>query len=286
MLFLCPCDEAKIALTFHVADIYIRPSDGGAEPNPERLPRFRRYQRLYRLSDGGRTAARGADPSGVVDLRRGNISSYALFSRPAADGLSVGNFATLVPYGESFEHFGRVDAQVHDLRQAWERNWQQREATVVEPEGAAGNWQVRVPLSMPQAWDYITLPKLKKDWMQMLDVTREDDLGGRFGVGTAIHCAHKTADFRSRFIDWRPFQYFSCLERDPFSPLNFYSTWSLTPDGDGTIVGYAMAQPFLPEDAEQRDMSEETENLLNIMSAVMPAIFENLRRMVETKGAA
>ncbi len=112
--------------------------------------------------------------------------------------------ATLVPYGESFEHFGRVDAQVHDLRQAWERNWQQREATVVEPEGAAGNWQVRVPLSMPQAWDYITLPKLKKDWMQMLDVTREDDLGGRFGVGTAIHCARKTADFRYRFIDWRP----------------------------------------------------------------------------------
>ena len=114
----------------------------------------------------------------------------------------------------------------------------------------------------------------------VLSVNREDEAGGRQGVGTAIHCAHEMGDFRYTYVDWRPFQYFSCLECDPFSPLKYYSTYSLQPDGEGTVIGYTMGQPFLPDDAEGALDEEQVNNVVNMLGAIYPAIFEKLTEML------
>lgn len=219
--------------------------------------------------------------SGVGDHTQ--IPSYAMFTAAAAEALDLATFAPrLVPYGEDFEHFGHVETLVHDLKAAWEQERRDRAPVVVAPEDAAGYWEIRLQTSMPLAWDLITLPQHKKVWMGMLDVTREDDQGGRLGVGAAMHCAHEAGDFRYTVIDWRPFQYYSCLERDPFSSLKFYSTYSLKPDGGGTLFGFTMGQPFAEGDMEDTAIAEATQNIVGIYEQVIPMMFQKLADLVRT----
>ena len=219
--------------------------------------------------------------SGVRDQTQ--IPSYAMFTAAAAEALDLAAFAPrLVSYSEDFEHFGNVETSVHDLKAAWEQERRNRDPMFVAPEDAAGHWEIRLETSMPLAWDLITLPQNKKIWMGMLDVTREDDLGGRLGAGAAMHCAHEAGDSRYTLVDWRPFQYYSCLEKDPFSPLKFYSTYSLKPDGDGTLFGYTMGQPFAESDMDDAAFAKAKQNIVGIYGQVNPMMNEKLAELVRT----
>ena len=88
---------------------------------------------------------------------------------------------------------------------------------------------VTVPVRQVLAWDCMTNMEHERRWMGMKSVSREDVLGGRMQPGILFHGAYEMADFRYRVLDWRPPEYYSTFEWDPFSELKNYgigSIWS------------------------------------------------------------
>lgn len=66
-----------------------------------------------------------------------------------------------------------------------------------------------MPVTPALAWDYITKPDLKRQWVQLISITRIDKLGGRVRQGSEFHCAHSKGDIFDAIVDWRPFDYYT-----------------------------------------------------------------------------
>jgi hypothetical protein len=85
--------------------------------------------------------------------------------------------------------------------------------------------------------------------MGMASVTAEHGPGDRLGIGSDYHCVHEIADVRFRVVDWRPFDYFSALERDPLgSGLSYHETWEIEPGEPESIVRFSVALPLSADD--------------------------------------
>ena len=211
------------------------------------------YGRFQILELAGRQELSGPD---VVLLHRmaksavkaqTHIASYFMLTQTAAEATGVARHTRhLTPYRENFEHFGEISLLVHDLRQAWETFQTSREPIYIARDKAMWSGEIRLLGSAPLVWDFLTLPKHKQVWMDMQSVDVAGGPGDRLGVGTDYHCVHEMADIRFRILDWRPFRYFSALERDPLgSGLNYHETWEIEPDGDELIVRFSVAEPFV-----------------------------------------
>jgi hypothetical protein len=67
-------------------------------------------------------------------------------------------------------------------------------------------------------------------WMSHTTWTTVSRPGGRTGAGTRNHCAHGKSVSVEEVLDWRPFEYYTCLQEVmPGKPIMMRETYLLTP---------------------------------------------------------
>jgi len=160
------------------------------------------------------------------------IKAYALITAAAAQALHLDPVQLgMRPYRAAYEHLGEVQTVVHDLRACFE-HWRAARRLQVTPDTAQTLVTVELPVAMPLAWDYLTRPDLKRLWLQMDNVIRQDRADGRAGEGSQYHCAHNAGDLRYTVKDWHPFNYFT-VEGVGVLGENFRVTFLLEPLATG-----------------------------------------------------
>jgi len=137
------------------------------------------------------------------------ITAYMLITETAAVKMQLGDLRDeMKRYAMTYEHLGEVEMLVHDLRAMVEKK-RKEQPIFVEPEQAHLIFERNLPVTPALAWDYLTKPDLKRDWVQLLSITRIDKLGGRVRQGSEFHCAHSKGDIFDAIVDWRPFDYYT-----------------------------------------------------------------------------
>ncbi|MDX1378851.1 MAG: DUF2652 domain-containing protein [Anaerolineales bacterium] len=168
---------------------------------------------------GGREELLGADviiPHRMLKnhiIEQTGIESYALFSEQAANTLNLSELASpLISYTESYEHIGKINMQILDLRKVWETE-QERNRVVISPAEAWLVLEMNFPVPPSTLWEYLTVPHLEKLSSNYDLVERTDSLGGRYQQETTYHCAHGETHFFNTILDWKPFEYYTLRQK-------------------------------------------------------------------------
>ena len=174
-------------------------------------------------------------------IEKTGVKAYALFSKAAADVLQLEELSQpLLPHSETYEHLGRLEMLVYDLRSALERE-EARKSILVDPDEAWIKFEVEIPFPPSLIWDYITTPALEGPVLGLEYVKRVDTLGGRTRPGATFHCAHASGDFFNNVVDWKPFHYYT-VEQE-VAGLHYYRTIRLDFDGTRTKLRFYVSRP-------------------------------------------
>jgi uncharacterized protein YndB with AHSA1/START domain len=193
-------------------------------------------------------------------IEQTGIKAYALFSEAAMQALRLREFcAALYDYADSYEHIGEVKMVVYDLSTAWERE-QARRQKAIPAEEAWVKYEAEVAAPPSLVWDYLTTPHLKVQMTGLNFMKRTDARGGRVGEGTQFHCAHGDVEFQYKIVDWKPFNYFTVLQTDNATHLNYYETYYFIPTESGTHFMSCVSQPKGDVPAEAQGMFQDLWN--------------------------
>lgn len=169
---------------------------------------------------------------------RTGVRAYALFTE-AFCGCMPAQLA-LPQHIEEVERFGAVEARVHDLAPVARAMREARRVYVSADEAdCAFSAEVGAPAAV--VWDAWFDAKKRLSWESRLTgLDHAPNQAGRTGLGSTTHCAHGGALSLHRYLDWRPFRYWT-EESDPvrglFSPPPMRATVELEPlAGGGTRV--------------------------------------------------
>ncbi len=205
------------------------------------------------------------------------VRSYALFSDAAVEAMGIE--AALVPFSQSFEHFGEVSMQVYDLAKAWETFRAGRERHFLEEADGVYTYRRHFDLPIAVIWEALTAPDLKQRWMTgMLSVSVERP-EGRIGTGSGYHCAHEAADFRYWVTDWEPFDYFSTRMNDSQRDgVSMPETYHLTATETGTELRYTIGRAH-DADGNRSEISEQES--VGFLSAFWPPAFDAMEELIK-----
>lgn len=166
--------------------------------------------------------------------------AYALITEPATatvPGLE------LTGHTEHVHEFGAVPSSVLDLEASLRRIRDSRRVSV-EASDCDFVYRMHLPVKPAEAWEWWTNPALVPQWQKDVVGQRLDRRGGgRRGTGASTHCAHGGYETLARFLDWRPFEYYTA-ERTPLNkhfkaPPPLTETVEFVPREDGgTDVEY------------------------------------------------
>ena len=205
------------------------------------------------------------------------IASYALFSDAATKAMNVD--AALVPFSQSFEHFGKVPMQVYDLAKAWESFHSREERHFLSESEGVWTYRRQVPFSQRVTWEALVSPEMKRNWMRMLSVS-VDRPEGRIGPGSGYVCVHDEAEFRYWVTDWEPFDYFSTRFSDPMREgVAYPETYELKPTDTGTEIRYTMG-PALDADGNRHEESEA--DAIAFLSEFWPQAFGEMEALIQS----
>jgi hypothetical protein len=138
---------------------------------------------------------------------------YALHTRACVDALGVDPARLeLTEHREAFDDVGEVECYVDDLAERWRYESERRRVFVV-PDDAEFEVVQELPVPVPVVWEWLTDPQKRAMFQGSVDRIDEDLGAGRRGVGTVNHCVHGRGTTLQRFVDWRPFRYFT-IEND------------------------------------------------------------------------
>ena len=122
---------------------------------------------------------------------------------------------------------------VHNLRTAWEKEQAKRHKVISVAE-AWVKYESDIAAPPSLVWDYITTPELKARMIGLDFVKRTDENGGRVREEAKFHCAHGEVEFFYKIVDWKPFEYFTIVQTDSMTHLEYYETYYFIPNMLGT----------------------------------------------------
>ena len=103
-------------------------------------------------------------------------------------------------------------------------------------------WSSESPVPASVLWQYFVDADKRLRWQtNQLAVENRPNERGRFGVGATSHCAHGGFDLVRRYVDWRPFRYYTCKAERVKASLSAPPPWTETQEfvpleGGGTAV--------------------------------------------------
>jgi hypothetical protein len=178
------------------------------------------------------------------------IDAYALFSQQCVDALDVDVSALgMRACTQTYDHIGPVQLWVHDLDRRWQEEQAQKRVIVDERHTY---YQLDTPTSVPPqvVWEFVTTPGRRITWQLGVTGVEVVAAGNRRGVGATNHCMHGKDTTIEEFLDWRPYDYFTCrvTVSTPLGPVRFLATTEFEPIPDGTILHQRYAWPKSPKE--------------------------------------
>jgi uncharacterized protein YndB with AHSA1/START domain len=141
------------------------------------------------------------------------VDGYALHTEACISALGVEpETLGFVEHVERYDDVGEVVCYLDDLDARW-RYESERDRVFVVASEAEFEEVVDLPAPAAIVWDWVTNPAKRPLWEGLTDRVDETSDGGRRGVGTTNHCVHGRGAIVQRFLDWRPFRYFT-IESD------------------------------------------------------------------------
>jgi uncharacterized protein YndB with AHSA1/START domain len=196
---------------------------------------------------GGQQDLIGPDVMILRELFKSPISdvagnnAYAFVTTRCADAMELNKLTHgMEAYSATFENLGEVKGFIHNLHAVWEREREQRRITV-KPEDTWLEVETDLPVSLALAWEYVTEPNFRKQWLSANKVTAYTNDKGRMGIGTTYICSHGKYKINQVIIDWRPFEYLTVDTAMPMKGMQRLTT-QLTPHGSGTRVSWRFDQ--------------------------------------------
>ena len=133
--------------------------------------------------------------------------AYAFFTDPCLAHLPAS--LPLQRYSESYESLGEAAGGVYDLKPVLEGE-RQAPRRYIGPDEADFEFTSGGPVSPAVLWQYFIEPEKRLQWhSDAIAETNEPNEQGRLGVGAASHCDHGSGAALHRYVDWRPFSYFT-----------------------------------------------------------------------------
>jgi len=137
-------------------------------------------------------------------------------------------------YSNTYEDIGEINGFVQDLHALWELESKRQVITVSADE----TWfevETDLPVCAALAWEYVTAPEFRRQWLSANKVTAYTNDKGCVGFGTTYICAHGKYEINQIIIDWCPFEY---LTVDTVLPMKGSQrhTIELSPNDDSTHV--------------------------------------------------
>jgi len=188
------------------------------------------------------------------------LHGYGLLTRASVEAMKLDPSALgMREHRENYEHLGEVLGYIHNL----ERRWTQVQAVhrvFLTREDADMTVDFFFPAAPPLVWEFLTAPDRYQQWAPDIR-RREENTAGRRGIGTMTHCVHGQGAHMEEILDWRPFDYFTYLIKDPEMGV-IKVTAEFAPSDGGTQLRYSsrMENPevrAMLDNPEQRPMVEQ-----------------------------
>ena len=167
-------------------------------------------------------------------IESGGPSAYGFFTTACLTQTSA-EFR-LPPHTESYESFDEVTGVVQDLAAVAQRR---RESQRVRITGEDADVETAFVIDAPPAvvWQYMVQPDKRARWASIdsieTSVVFSPNDEGRLATGASSHCAHSIGgDALREYLDWRPYEYFTCrltpLPAELVILCPWVETWSLS----------------------------------------------------------
>lgn len=246
--------------------------------------------------DDGREDLAGPDVILAHRLLKNSISdadgpqAYAFFTGACMKRMP--SWFTLPEHSEVYESFGEIAGGVHDLKPVLT---QMREVTREYLDSADADFEFSAEFPFPPAvvWQYCVDPDKRLRWQGAYQtaVEKHPNALGRTGLGSTSHCAHADGkEITRRYIDWRPFEYFTVryaapehLPDQPFVVPGMTETTNFAPTVDG---GTLLHQRSRVDNRSPVTMDPYREKLLPLQRATGPAAIAALLAALEEDAAA
>jgi hypothetical protein len=142
---------------------------------------------------------------------RMSCSAYVFFTATCLEHLPESFTAALPAHTEPDETLGETAGAVHDLKPVVR---EMREARREYVGSADADFETKGEQPVPPAvfWQYFVDPEKRLRWQpgNQTSIKTQANERGRLGLGASSHCAHgRGSDLLRRYVDWRPFHYFT-----------------------------------------------------------------------------
>ena len=142
----------------------------------------------------------------------------------------------LARYVVTYESFGDISGGVEDLKHVLAAMRESRAAYVTVEEADFG-FTSEVHAAPAVLWDAWMDPQKRLRWeTDLTGLDHQANERGRTGIGATTHCAHGSALSLHRYVDWRPFRYWTDVSEPVkgfMAPPAMTSTVEFTPGEDG-----------------------------------------------------
>jgi len=204
-------------------------------------------------------------------VEKTGVKAYALFTDTAAQALHLSELSQpLIQHTESYEHLGEVKMQVFDLSRVW-KDAQERKRRFVSKEEAWVFFETDLPYPRMLVWEFLNTTSLEARVLQLDYAERTDALGGRIREEAKFHCAHEDSHFYAKIVDWKPFEYYTFIQRaEPFGNLEYLQTRQFIPTQNGTRLLITLSKP-------DGEITEETKGAFQWMLS----LFDNVKSVME-----
>jgi hypothetical protein len=185
-------------------------------------------------SVAGGTEVIGSDVNLAHRLMKNQVSeatgwrAYALFSEAALTRMNVWPDCA-VALTENYEHLGDVKTHSLDLHKRY-KDLMAEKRVMVTAEEADTVYSREMAAPPAVVWTWLNDPQRREIWMPHTRWTTAARPGGRTGAGTRNHCAHGKSVSVEEILDWRPFEYYTCVQEVmQGKPMVLRETYLLTP---------------------------------------------------------
>lgn len=191
----------------------------------------------------GKDELAGTDVNTLFRLMKNNvventgIHAYALITNAAVDKMELkSSFKNDKQHSETYEHIGKIEFVVHDLKKTWQQNYQSEKVYISnDDELLFDEVTTTLPVSADAAFVMYSRPDLRAQLVEADNIDAFNEKGSLIEPGSQFHCHHGNEVIKYEIIDWHPGEYLTFIYRLPFN-MSILETTDFKPVVKGAEV--------------------------------------------------